>query len=175
VAVNLSLKQLRQANFLQRVDEIFRRNGVSPTCLELEITETTLMEDTKRTIRMLDDLYAMGLHLAIDDFGTGYSSLSALQQFPISTLKIDKSFVRDAAVDPDDATIVTTIIEMGRNLKMDVVAEGVETEEQLAFLQTLDCTYVQGLLFGEPMSADDYLALLVAQQDGTDRHRALFA
>ncbi len=175
VAVNLSLKQLRQPNFLQRVDDIFRRNGVSPTCLELEITETTLMEDTKRTIRMLDDLYAMGLHLSIDDFGTGYSSLSALQQFPISTLKIDKSFVRDAAVDPDDATIVATIIEMGRSLKMDVVAEGVETEEQLAFLQTLDCTYVQGLLFGEPMNADDYLALLVAQQDGTDRHRALFA
>jgi len=175
VAVNLSLKQLRQANFLQRVDQIVRRHGVSPTCLELEITETTLMEDTQRTIRMLDDLYAMGLHLAIDDFGTGYSSLSALQQFPISTLKIDKSFVRDAAVDPDDATIVATIIEMGRSLKMDVVAEGVETEEQLAFLQTLDCTYVQGLLFGEPMSADDYLALLIAQQDGTDTHRALFA
>ncbi len=175
VAVNLSLKQLRQRNFQQRVEEIFRRHQVSPTCLELEITETTLMEDTQRTIKVLDDLYAMGLHLAIDDFGTGYSSLSALQQFPISTLKIDKSFVRDAAIDADDATIVATIIEMGRSLKMDVVAEGVETEEQLSFLQTLDCTYVQGLLFGEPMSADDYLALLLAQQDGTDTHRALFA
>ncbi len=175
VAVNLSLKQLRQRNFLQRVDDIFRRLRVSPTCLELEITETTLMEDPQRTIRILDELYAMGLHLAIDDFGTGYSSLSALQQFPISTLKIDKSFVRDVALDPDDATIVATIIEMGRSLKMDVVAEGVETEEQLAFLRTLDCTYVQGLLFGDPMSADDYLELLIAQEEGTDTHRALFA
>ncbi|MEJ2602127.1 MAG: EAL domain-containing protein [Gammaproteobacteria bacterium] len=175
VAVNLSLKQLRQRNFPQRVDEIVRRPGVSPTFLELEITETTLMEDPQRTIRILDELYAMGLHLAIDDFGTGYSSLSALQQFPISTLKIDKSFVRDVAVDPDDATIVATIIEMGRSLKMDVVAEGVETEEQLAFLQTLDCTYVQGLLFGDPMTADDYLELLIAQEEGTDTHRALFA
>ncbi|MDH3533134.1 MAG: EAL domain-containing protein, partial [Gammaproteobacteria bacterium] len=109
------------------------------------------------------------------DFGTGYSSLSALQQFPISTLKIDKSFVRDAAIDPDDATIVDTIIQMGRNLKLDVVAEGVETEEQLNFLQQLDCTYVQGLLFGDPMSADNYLELLLAQAEGTDTYRALFA
>ncbi|MEO1202754.1 MAG: EAL domain-containing protein, partial [Pseudomonadota bacterium] len=114
-------------------------------------------------------------HLAIDDFGTGYSSLSALQQFPIHTLKIDRSFVRDAAVDADDATIVETIIDMGRSLKMDVVAEGVETEEQLGFLQTLNCNYVQGLLFGEPMSSEDFVTLLLAQEDGTNSHKALFA
>jgi EAL domain-containing protein (putative c-di-GMP-specific phosphodiesterase class I) len=113
--------------------------------------------------------------MAIDDFGTGYSSLSALQQFPINTLKIDQSFVKNIAVDSDDATIVGTIIHMGRSLNMDVVAEGVETEEQLNFLQTLQCTYVQGLLFGDPMSADSYLELLLAQAEGTDRHRALFA
>ena len=133
------------------------------------------MEDPKRTIKLLDELYSLGLHLAIDDFGTGYSSLSALQQFPISTLKIDKSFVKDIAVNSDDATIVGTIIQMGRNLQMDVVAEGVETEEQLSFLQTLDCTFVQGMLFGQPMSADNYLELLLAQAEGTDTHRALFA
>ena len=97
------------------------------------------------------------MHLAIDDFGTGYSSLSALQQFPISTLKVDKSFVRDVAISPDDAVIVGTIIQMGRNLNMDVVAEGVETVAQLNFLQGLECTYVQGLLFGDPMSSEDYL------------------
>jgi diguanylate cyclase (GGDEF)-like protein len=175
VSVNLSLKQLRQPNFINRISSILRSYQVSPTSLELEITETTLMENPTRTIKLLDELYSLGLHLAIDDFGTGYSSLSALQQFPISTLKIDKSFVANVAHNADDATIVGTIIHMGRNLKMDVVAEGVETEEQLNFLQTLDCTYVQGLLFGNPMSSDNYLELLLAQVEGTDVHRALFA
>lgn len=175
ISVNLSLKQLRQPNFINRIDAILRGHEVSPTSLELEITETTLMENPERTIKLLDQLYALGLHLAIDDFGTGYSSLSALQQFPISTLKVDKSFVRDVAISPDDAVIVGTIIQMGRNLNMDVVAEGVETVAQLNFLQGLECTYVQGLLFGDPMSSEDYLKLLLAQADGTDTHRALFA
>jgi diguanylate cyclase (GGDEF)-like protein/PAS domain S-box-containing protein len=175
VSVNLSLKQLRQPNFINRISSILRRYEVSPTSLELEITETTLMENPVRTIKLLDELYALGLHMAIDDFGTGYSSLSALQQFPISTLKIDKSFVRNVATNADDATIVGTIIHMGQNLQMDVVAEGVETEEQLNFLQKLECTYVQGLLFGDPMSADSYLELLTQQADGTDEHRILFA
>ena len=175
VSVNLSLKQLRQLNFISRISSIFRAHEVSPTSLELEITETTLMENPERTIKLLDELYGLGLHLAIDDFGTGYSSLSAMQQFPISTLKIDKSFVRDVVTNPDDATIVDTIIQMGRNLNMDVVAEGVEVEAQLLFLQKLGCTYAQGLLFGDPMSADNYLELLLAQAEGTDTHRALFA
>ena len=175
VSVNLSLKQLRQLNFINRISSIMRSHEVSPTSLELEITETTLMENPERTIKILDQLYGLGLHLAIDDFGTGYSSLSALQQFPISTLKIDKSFVRDALTSPDDATLVDTIIQMGRNLNMDVVAEGVEDEAQLLFLQRLGCTYVQGLLFGDPMSSENYLELLLAQVEGTDTHRALFA
>ena len=175
VSVNLSLKQLRQLNFINRISRILRNHEVSPTSLELEITETTLMENPDRTIKLLDQLYGLGLHLAIDDFGTGYSSLSALQQFPISTLKIDKSFVRDVVTNPDDATIVDTIVQMGRNLNMDVVAEGVEDESQLGFLQKLGCTYAQGLLFGDPMSADSYLELLLAQKEGTDSYRALFA
>ena len=174
ISVNLSLKQLRQANFIRRISAILRKHEVSPTSLELEITETTLMEDPKRTITILDQLYALGLHLAIDDFGTGYSSLSALQQFPIDTLKIDKSFVCHAATNADDATIVGTIVHMGKNLNMDVVAEGVESEEQLVFLQELGCNYAQGLLFGDPMDSERYLDLLLAQADGTDRHRALF-
>ena len=151
VSVNLSLKQLRQSNFPERFGAILRGHEVSPTSLELEITETTLMENPERTIKLLDELYALGLHLAIDDFGTGYSSLSALQQFPISTLKIDKSFVKDMAYNTGDATIVSTIVQMGRNLDMDVVAEGVESEDQLNLLQKLGCTYAQGLLFGDPM------------------------
>ncbi len=175
VSVNLSLKQLRQRNFIHRIRSILRSYEVSPTSLELEITETTLMENPDRTIKLLDQLYALGLHLAIDDFGTGYSSLSALQQFPISTLKIDRSFVREIVTNPDDATIVDTIVQMGRNLNMDVVAEGVENEAQLNFLQKLGCTYAQGLLFGDPMSSDNYLELLLAQAEGTDQYRALFA
>ena len=114
-----------------RFRSVFRKHGVSPTSFELEITETTLMADSKRTLHLLDELYAMGLHLSIDDFGTGYSSLSALQQFPIGTLKIDQSFVRDVDDDESDATIVRTIIEMGRSLKMNVIAEGVESAGHL--------------------------------------------
>ena len=175
VSVNLSLRQLRQRNFIKRIGAILRGHEVSPTSLELEITETTLMENPQRTIKLLDELYGLGLNLAIDDFGTGYSSLSALQQFPISTLKIDRSFVRNIVTSPDDATLVDTIIQMGRNLNLDVVAEGVEEEAQLNFLQALGCNYVQGLLFGDPMSSDNYLELLLAQAEGTDTYRTLFA
>jgi diguanylate cyclase (GGDEF)-like protein/PAS domain S-box-containing protein len=175
VSINLSLKQLRQASFITRFRSVFKKHGVSPTCFELEITETTLMADAKRTVKLLDELYSMGLHLSIDDFGTGYSSLSALKQFPIGTLKIDQSFVRDAAIDNDNATIVRTIIDMGRSLEMDVVAEGVESEEQLAFLRSRNCHYAQGRLFGDAMSAQEFLAMLVAQQAGSSNIVRLFA
>lgn len=175
ISVNLSLRQLRQRDFLNNVKQIFRQHQVSPTCLELEITETTLMEDTERAVRILDNFYSMGLHLSIDDFGTGYSSLSALQKFPIGTLKIDKSFVRDVAIDANDATLVSTIIKMGRSLNLDVVAEGVESEQQLQFLREQGCDFAQGHLFGDPVTADGYLDLLLAQAEGTDLHRQLFA
>jgi len=175
VSINLSLKQLRQASFIPRCKAMFKRHGVSPTCFELEITETTLMVDPARTVKLLDELYAMGLHLSIDDFGTGYSSLSALQQFPIGTLKIDQSFVRDAAINSDDATIVRTIIDMGKALEVEVVAEGVENEEQLAFLRSRGCHYAQGRLFGDAMSADEFLTLLRAQQSGRAKVKELFA
>jgi diguanylate cyclase (GGDEF)-like protein/PAS domain S-box-containing protein len=174
VSVNLSLRQLQQQRFLEGVRNAFQTHGISPTCLELEITETTLMEDTSRTIRILDALYGMGLHLAIDDFGTGYSSLSALQQFPISTLKIDQSFVRDLAVDHDDAAIVRTIIQMAHSLKLEVVAEGVESQEQLDFLRREGCDYVQGHLFGDPVASDAFCKMLVAEAEGSGRYAALF-
>ena len=175
ISVNLSLRQLQQRRFLDRVRETFRAHGVSPTSLELEITETTLMEDPERTIRILDALYGMGLHLAIDDFGTGYSSLSALQQFPISTLKIDQSFVRDVAIDRDDAAIVDAIIQMAHSLELEVVAEGVESEQQLAFLRKHGCDYAQGHLFGDPVTAEQFGELLVAETEGSGAHRKLFA
>jgi len=175
VSINLSLKQLRQASFITRCRAVFRRHEVSPTCFELEITETTLMADPKRTIKLLNELYAMGLHLSIDDFGTGYSSLSALQQFPINTLKIDQSFVRDAAVNPNDATIVRTIIDMGKALEVEVVAEGVENEEQFSLLRARGCHYAQGRLFGDAMSSDEFLGLLLAQARGESKLSRLFA
>jgi len=167
ISLNLSLKQLRQASFILRCRSVFRRHGVSPTSFELEITETTLMADAKRTLRLLDELFAMGLHLSIDDFGTGYSSLSALQQFPIGTLKIDQSFVRDVPEDSSDATIVRTIIDMGRSLGMDVIAEGIEAAKHVAFLRDHGCYYGQGRLFGEPCTAEELLALLSQQANGT--------
>jgi diguanylate cyclase (GGDEF)-like protein/PAS domain S-box-containing protein len=175
VSINLSLRQLQQQRFLDGVRKTFRRHSVSPTCFELEITETTLMHDVDRTIKVLDALYGMGLNLAIDDFGTGYSSLSALQQFPISTLKIDQSFIRDIAIDKDNAAIVRTIIQMAHSLKLDVVGEGVENEEQLDFLRVNGCDIVQGHLFGDSMSADAFRDQLLADAEGSGRYRALFA
>jgi len=173
IAINLSLRQLKQASFIARCRAVFRKHEVSPTCFELEVTETTLMTDPKRTIGLLNELYAMGLNLAIDDFGTGYSSLSALQQFPIGTLKIDQSFVRDVAVDSDDAAIVRTIIDMGKSLDLEVIAEGVEESEQLEFLRRHGCDYAQGRLFGDAMEAGKMLAILSAQVGGAPHHAGL--
>jgi diguanylate cyclase (GGDEF)-like protein/PAS domain S-box-containing protein len=175
IAINLSLRQLKQASFIARCRSVFRKHGVSPTCFELEVTETTLMTDPKRTIGLLNELYAMGLSLAIDDFGTGYSSLSALQQFPIGTLKIDQSFVRDVAVDTNDAAIVRTIIDMGRSLDLEVIAEGVEEAEQLEFLRTHGCYYAQGRLFGDAMEANKLLGILAGQEGGAPHHGNLCA
>ena len=175
VSLNLSLKQLQQHRFLEKLRVIFRSHRVSPTCLELEITETTLMDDADRTVELLNALYAMGLHLTIDDFGTGYSSLSSLQQFPISTLKIDQSFIRDLAIDKDDAAIVDAIINMAHSLGLKVVAEGVESDRQLELLRQKGCDYVQGHLFGDPMTADQLLEAMTEQAEGSGRYRQLFA
>ncbi len=175
VSVNLSLQQLRQRDFVQRIENTFERHKLTPSCMEFEITESTLMKDGEATLRMLDRLYQLGLHLSIDDFGTGYSSLSALQHFPIGTLKIDQSFVQGADHEDEPATIVTTIISMGQNLQMDVVAEGVETQQQLDFLRSHGCHYGQGHLFGQPLGSEEYLQLLTEQQGGPPLHAALFA
>lgn len=175
ISVNLSLKQLRQPNFSRRIQTIFSQHGISPASFELEITETTLMRDADDTVEILNELHELGLNLSIDDFGTGYSSLSALQQFPIGTLKIDKSFIRDMSASKDAATIVSTIIDMAHSMNMYVVAEGVESQLQLDLLKVLNCDYVQGLLFGEPMTATDYFELLRTQQGGAISHRSLFA
>jgi diguanylate cyclase (GGDEF)-like protein/PAS domain S-box-containing protein len=166
IAINLSLKELSQASFIPHCRSVFESCKVDPSAVELEITETTLMLDAERTLPLLDELRTMGVHLSIDDFGTGYSSLSALQQFPVSTLKIDRSFVINAATDPDDATIVRTIIEMGRSLGLQVIAEGIETHEQRYFLLHSGCELGQGRLFGDPITSADFLELLQRQATG---------
>ncbi len=167
VSLNLSLKQLRQASFILRCRSVFRRTASPRPRSSWRSRKRRCMADAKRTVRLLDELYAMGLHLSIDDFGTGYSSLSALQQFPIGTLKIDQSFVRDVSEDAGDATIVRTIIEMGRSLGMEVIAEGVESLRQLDFLRRNSCNLRARKLFGEPCSAAELLSLLTRQGAGT--------
>jgi diguanylate cyclase (GGDEF)-like protein len=174
VAVNLSLKQVRQHDFVAEVKQIFARHDVTPSCVEFEITESTLADDGEHTLRTLNELYELGLHLSIDDFGTGYSSLSSLQHFPIGTLKIDQSFLRDASQGNNSAAIVGAVVGLGQCLGMDVVAEGIETKEQVALLQRIGCTLGQGHLFGEPVTGQRYLELLLAQQQGEPAHTAFF-
>lgn len=160
VAVNISAAEFRCKDFREGVAMILKETGLPPRYLELELTENVLMRDAEASISELRALKAMGLHLAIDDFGTGYSSLSYLKRFPIDTLKIDQSFVRDVATNEDDAIIVGAVIGMGRNLKQRVIAEGVETPEQFSFLCAKQCAQGQGFRFGHPMSAEDFRHLL---------------
>jgi diguanylate cyclase (GGDEF)-like protein/PAS domain S-box-containing protein len=161
VAVNISAVEFRHEAFLDGVALILKETGLAPRYLELELTESILMHDAESSATVLEALKAMGVQLAIDDFGTGYSSLSYLKRFPIDTLKIDQSFVRDIATDSDDATIVSAMIGMGRNLKQRVIAEGVETHQQLEFLQARQCDVGQGFHFSHPLSAADFARLLV--------------
>jgi diguanylate cyclase (GGDEF)-like protein len=174
VAVNLSLRQLRQRGFVAGVEAIFRRHDLAPSCVELEITESTLDDQGERTLRTLDRLYKLGLHLSIDDFGTGYSSLTSLQHFPIGSLKIDQSFICNICEDRNSAAIAGAVIGLGRSLGMDVIAEGIETVEQLALLKRIGCTFGQGHLFGQPLTAESYLERLQAQDKGQPAHAALF-
>ena len=160
IAINTSAVELRAKDFVEGVRAILTETGLEPRCLELELTETFLMQDSKSTTEVLHALKDMGVHLALDDFGTGYSSLSYLKRFPIDTLKIDRSFVRDLTTDPDDASIVSAVISMGESLHMQVVAEGVETPEQLAFLQAQSCPHGQGYYFSQPMEAEEFVEVL---------------
>jgi diguanylate cyclase (GGDEF)-like protein/PAS domain S-box-containing protein len=160
VAVNISALELRDKDFVAGVRATLKETGLDARYLELELTETFLMQDGKATVAVLKALKGMGVSLALDDFGTGYSSLSHLKRFPIDILKIDQSFVRDLTTDPDDASIVSAVISMGKSLNMQVVAEGVETREQLAYLHEHSCPEGQGHYFSEPVSAVEFTELL---------------
>ena len=153
VAVNIASLHFRQGTLGQSVATALQKSGLHPSWLELEVTESMLMDSAETTLATLSTLKGMGVRLAIDDFGTGYSSLSYLKRFPLDTLKIDRSFVKDLPHDAEDAAIAKAIIAMAHSLKLEVVAEGVETAEQLAFLQQHGCDLVQGFLFSKPMAA----------------------
>lgn len=155
MAVNLSPVQFRQPDLLHVITQTLARTGLDATFLELEVTESMLMQDLHQTVDTLRRLKAAGIYLSIDDFGTGYSSLSYLKGFPIDALKIDRSFVRDITQNSDDAAIATSIILLGQNLNLKVIAEGVETESQLSFLRILQCDEIQGYLFSPPVPADE--------------------
>lgn len=160
VAVNLSIVQFRQDTLYESICNALRLTKLDPGLLELEMTESIAMEDHERTIRILDQLSALGVTLSIDDFGTGYSSLNYLKQFKINKLKIDQSFIRDMEQHPEDAAIITSIIGMAKGLNFKTIAEGVETEQQLEFLRQRECDEIQGYLFSKPVPADVFAQLL---------------
>src|SRR5262245_46282035 len=138
-----------------------QETGVAPELIELELTETLLMSDAEEAVQMLRELKSLGVRLAVDDFGTGYSSLTYLKRFPLDTLKIDRTFIRDAITNPDDATITLTIISLARSLKLAVVAEGVETEAQLNMLRMHGCDEMQGFYFSRPLPVEECTRALI--------------
>jgi diguanylate cyclase (GGDEF)-like protein len=160
MAVNLSPRQFVDEQLLQDVDEALAASAMSPVLLQLEVTESMVMRNVPRAIKVLDAIQSRGIRLAIDDFGTGYSSMSLMKQFPIDTIKIDRSFVRDLAKDPEDQAIAQAIISMGKALGMTVVAEGVETSEQETFLRSHGCDEMQGFLFSKPVPPERLADLL---------------
>jgi EAL domain-containing protein (putative c-di-GMP-specific phosphodiesterase class I) len=159
----MSSEQFQQKDFIAAMSGIMTKHMVTPQDLMLEITENTIMQSTETASAVLHALTEMGIRLIIDDFGTGYSSLSYLKTFPIHAIKIDRSFVREIGSDPDDAAIATAIISMGHSLRLKVIAEGVESEDQLAFLHKQKCDEIQGFLFSPPIPPEEIAKLLKAE------------
>jgi diguanylate cyclase (GGDEF)-like protein len=173
MSINVSSRQFLQADFLPMVQQILEYTGISPACLKLEITESVLMETANTVIEQLEYLRDLGVRLSLDDFGTGYSSLSYLQQFPINTLKVDRSFISNLSEDQDQ--VVQAIVALTDGLDMDAVAEGIETAEQLAHLRTLGCEYGQGYFFSRPMTREHAEAMLVNNPHWPDLARPAIA
>ena len=160
LAVNISAQQFRQVDFVAQVQSAVLRHAINPSLLKLEITESMLLESIEEIIASMNTLKEIGIRFSLDDFGTGYSSLQYLKRLPLNQLKIDQSFVRDLVTDSSDRAIVHTIIAMAHSLNLDVIAEGVETEEQLQFLMNMDCTHFQGYLFSRPVAIEQFEELL---------------
>jgi EAL domain-containing protein (putative c-di-GMP-specific phosphodiesterase class I) len=160
LAVNFSARQLLERDGVDRIREVMEQTGLDGRCLRLEMTETAIMADVEPVLTKLSSLKALQMQLHVDDFGTGYSSLSYLQRFPIDTLKIDRSFVSNLGDRPESGEIVKTIVRLAHSLDMRVVAEGVETAEQLAELNALECEFAQGNYFSPPVAAEEVPSLL---------------
>ena len=154
VSVNLSVVQLQDPEFLTKVNAVLNETGVSPSLIEFEVTESVVMKDPVATAELLTRLKALGVRLAMDDFGTGYSSLAQLKRLPLDRLKIDRAFVRDVLSDPADQAVVQAVIAMGHALKLRIIAEGVETQEQRVMLASFGCDEVQGFLCGYPVDPE---------------------
>ncbi|MEE3716362.1 EAL domain-containing protein [Tumidithrix elongata RA019] len=164
MSVNFSVRQFQSPDFVETIAQVLEETGLDPKYLELEITESVVMKDEATAIALLQKLYKMGIQISIDDFGMGYSSFSHLKQFPVRKIKIDISFIRDINISSDDAAITTAIIAMAHSLKLKAIAEGVETMEQLNFLQSLKCDAIQGYLFSKPLPADEVTKMLVEKR-----------
>jgi len=164
MAVNISARQFAEADLVSQIGEILTATGLAPENLRLELTESVTMRDEERTTRILSELRKLGVRLCIDDFGTGYSSLSYLRRFALDILKIDRSFVTDMLNNSESQEIVRTILNLGRNLRMQVVAEGVETGEQMNLLKSLGCEFAQGYLFSRPLDSAGVARTLVTSE-----------
>jgi EAL domain-containing protein (putative c-di-GMP-specific phosphodiesterase class I)/CheY-like chemotaxis protein len=160
IALNLSAVQFKESDILATIEEALKKYDLDSSWLELELTETLVMQNPEEAEKTMRSFKKLGLHLSLDDFGTGYSSLAYLKRFPFDTVKIDRAFITDINRNPEDAAIAAAIIGMARSLRMNVVAEGVETEAQLRFLQTLKCNQIQGYFFSRPIPADEFKAML---------------
>ncbi len=160
LAINLSARQFRQEGLVAMIEQVIAETGVDPTCLELELTESMVMHNPEAAVLLMIELKALNIRLALDDFGTGYSSLNYLRRFPVDTLKVDRSFVNELTTDPGCVAIASSVIDLAHNFKLKVVAEGVETHEQLALLRQHHCNEMQGYLFSRPLPVDEFTALL---------------
>jgi diguanylate cyclase (GGDEF)-like protein len=167
VSSNISAKQFQDPNFFLQVLSLMEEVGLEPAQIELELTESSIMTNLDSALRTLNAFQDLGISISVDDFGTGFSSLGYLKRLPIDVLKIDRSFVHDTSRDPDDAALVMAIITLAHNLRLKVVAEGVETEEQLRFLHLLRCDEIQGYLFSKPLAVDDFTQLFLEEQVGS--------
>jgi EAL domain-containing protein (putative c-di-GMP-specific phosphodiesterase class I) len=171
IAVNISARLFRQNNLVETVERALTTSGLAPNHLTLELTESVLMEDPDAAGEVLRELKVMGIRVSIDDFGTGYSSLSYLKRFPVDTVKIDQSFVREIVANADDAVIAEAIVAMAHSLRLNVIAEGVETLQQLEFLRSIKCDEMQGYFVSRPVPVDEFTAYL-DQLDRKDIKRA---
>jgi EAL domain-containing protein (putative c-di-GMP-specific phosphodiesterase class I) len=162
VSVNISSVQINRAGFTSMIDQVLKETGLPPDCLELEITESTIVSSIMDAITLLNSLQALGVRISLDDFGTGYSSLNYLTNMPINTLKIDKSFIDNISFNKKDSLIAEAIIQLAHSIELEVIAEGVECEDQLSILKNKNCDIIQGYIYSKPLLPDSLLAMLSA-------------